>query len=100
MAELGAGEGGCGHEGQRDDSVFKVATEVFRKLKVLRAQGTTRGGGEGRASSGSRWRLAQRPISTPSCAVSRCRGRLGGRPYLPLGRPRVLVLPVPTASAW
>lgn len=35
MAELGAGEGGCGHEGQRDDSVFKVATEVFRKLKDL-----------------------------------------------------------------
>nr|KAF6492190.1 HAUS augmin like complex subunit 7 [Molossus molossus] len=35
MAGLGAGEGDCGHEDQRDDSVFKVATEVFRKLKDL-----------------------------------------------------------------
>lgn len=100
MAELGAGEAGCGDEGQRDDSVLKVATEVFRKLKVLRAQGTTRGGGEGRACSGSRWRLAHRPVSAPGCAVSRCAGRLGGRPYLPLGRPRAFVLSVPTASAW
>ncbi|XP_016070626.1 PREDICTED: HAUS augmin-like complex subunit 7 isoform X2 [Miniopterus natalensis] len=36
MAELGAGEGCCGKEDKRDESLSKMAVEVFAKLKGLR----------------------------------------------------------------
>lgn len=66
-AGAGAGAGCYCPENQAEDRESKLAMEVFEKLKVLRAQGTTRGGGGGagrrgwRASRGSRWRCVHRP---------------------------------------
>lgn len=48
-AAAGAGGGCYCPENQAEDRESKLAMEVFEKLKVLRAQGTTRGGGGGRA---------------------------------------------------
>lgn len=69
MAELGAGEGCCGKEDKRDESLSKMAVEVFAKLKVCGLLEHSRAAGRAGplAEVGGAMRTAR--ISGPGCVL-------------------------------